>query len=82
LIKSYNDPVIKDLNDFADALEAGRDAGAGSSLSTLYLAATNIRNFANILNAGNPKGFGDADGYGQPDNPDAIRALKAFSDLH
>lgn len=81
LIKSYNDPVIKDLNDFADALEAGRDAGAGSSLSTLNSAATNIRNFANILNAGNAKGFGDADGDGQPDNPDAIKALKAFSDL-
>jgi amidase len=81
LIKSYNDPVIKDLNDFAAALAAGRDAGAGSSLSTLGGAATNIQNLANVLNAGNAKGFGDADNDGNPDNPEAIKALKAFSDL-
>jgi Asp-tRNA(Asn)/Glu-tRNA(Gln) amidotransferase A subunit family amidase len=81
LIKSYQDPVIKDLNDFADALASGRDAGAGSPFSTLNGAASNIRNLANVLNAGNAKGFGDADNDGVPDNPDAIKALKAFNDL-
>jgi len=83
LIKSYNDPVIKNLNDFAAALSAGSAAGAGSIYSTLggSGAVTNITNLAVILNAGNAKGFGDANNDGVPDNPDAMIALQAFSDL-
>ncbi|MFT3786692.1 MAG: amidase family protein [Tepidisphaeraceae bacterium] len=81
LIKSYNDPVIHNLNDFATALNNGRNGAAGSPLSTLNSAYTNINNLAVILNAGNAKGFGDADNNGQPDNPDAIKALQAFADL-
>lgn len=93
LIKSYNDPVIKDLNDFANALKNAVNAGgAGSPLGSLgstsstnatgYTGATNnVIVLANTLNAGNAKGFGDADNNGIPDNPDAIKALQAFSDL-
>lgn len=81
LIESYNDPVIKNIRDLATALNNGRNGAAGSPLSTLNSAYTNINNLANIWEAGNAKGFGDANGDGLPDNPDAIRALKAFRDL-
>jgi amidase len=80
-IKSYNDPVIKNIRDFATALFNGRNGASGSPLSTLNGAYTNINNLANIFEAGNAKGFGDADKNGVPDNPDAQRALKAFADL-
>ena len=78
-IEQYNDPNIKNLRDFANALAAGRTAGAGSPFSTLAGAAGNIATLATIWEAGNAKGFGDADGDGQPDNPDAIKALAAFA---
>lgn len=81
LIESYNDPVIKNLRDFANALDAGRNGAAGDPNSTLNSAYTNINNLANIWEQGNAKGFGDADNDGLPDNPDAMRALKAFHDL-
>ena len=81
LIKSYNDPVIHNLSDFANALDKGRNGAAGSSFSTLNGAFTNITAMVTILNAGNAKGFGDADNNGIPDNPDAIQALQAFTSL-
>ncbi len=82
LIESYNDPVIKNIRDFATALDGGRNGAAGSPLSTLNGAYNNINSLAAIWEAGNAKGFGDADGDGAPDNPDAIKALQAFRDLY
>lgn len=80
-IEGYNDPTIKNLRDFATALRNGADAGAGSPFSTLNGAASSINTLANIWEAGDAKGFGDDDGDGMPDNPDAIKALKAFASL-
>jgi amidase len=95
LIESYNDPVIRNLRDFATALENGVIEGAGEARSTLGTrnvnattgavtwtgAANNIRNLAAVWEAGNAKGFGDADNDGMPDNPDAMLALEAFHQL-
>jgi amidase len=95
LIKSYNNPTITNLRTFANALEAGVVGAAGEPRSTLGTrtvnpttgavtwggAAGNIRTLAAVLEAGNAKGFGDADNNGLPDNPDAIQALQAFQNL-
>ena len=78
-IEGYNDPTIKNLRDFATALKNGRDAGSGSPYSTLSSAYSNINTLAGYYEQGLAKGFGDADGDGQPDNPDAIKALAAFA---
>ncbi len=80
-IESENDPVIHNLNDFAAALLAGKNAGSGSKFSTLNSAYTNISALAAIYNAGNAKGFGDANNDGVLDNPDAQTALQAFTSL-
>ena len=94
IIESYGDPTIKNIVDFATALEAGADAGAGDPRSPLRTrnvnssgtvtfggAAVNIRSLANLYEAGLAAGFGDADGDGAPDNPDALRALAAFASI-
>ncbi|CAA9432172.1 MAG: hypothetical protein AVDCRST_MAG64-3578, partial [uncultured Phycisphaerae bacterium] len=80
-IEGYNNPTIKNLRDFATALRAGATAGAGDSRSTLGGAATNIENLANVWEAGNAKGFGDNNNDGIVDNPNAAKALLAFSNL-
>ena len=80
-IESENDPVIKNLDDFSNALAAGKAAGAGSKFSTLSSAATNIAALAKIYDAGQAAGFGDANGDGILDNPDANEALQAFTSL-
>ncbi|RZM01326.1 MAG: hypothetical protein EOP68_22140, partial [Sphingomonas sp.] len=78
-IESYGDPTIKNLRDFANALAAGAAAGAGNPNSTLGGAASNIASLATVWEQGNAKGFGDADGDGALDNPDAQRALQALT---
>jgi amidase len=78
-IEGYGDPKVKNLRDFATALRAGATAGSGNPNSTLGGAATNIENLATVYEQGNAKGFSDADNDGSPDNPDAIKALQAFS---
>jgi amidase len=96
-IKSYNDPVIKNIRDFATALFNGspknKDGGlptnanpavtpgAGDPNSPLTGAYNNINTLANFYEQGLAAGFGDANGDGNPDNPDAIKALRAFRDL-
>jgi amidase len=80
-IESENDPVIKNLDDFAAALAAGNTAKAGSKFSTLASAASNIASLAKIYDAGQAAGFGDANGDGILDNPDANEALQAFTSL-
>jgi amidase len=80
-IEDYNDPNIKNLRDFANALAAGRDAGAGSPFSTLNGAASNINTLALIWEAGNAKGYGDDNGDGMPDNPVAVQQLEAYANL-
>lgn len=80
-IADYNDPVIKNLRDFANALNAGRNGASGSAFSTLNSAYTNINNLATIWEAGNAKGYGDDNGDGLPDNPVAIQQLQAYADL-
>ncbi len=72
-IVSEGDPVIKNIDDFAAALAAGKLAGAGSKFSSLSSAASNIAALAAIYDAGNAKGF--------QNNPDAIEALQAFTSL-
>ncbi len=95
VIAGENNPTIKNISDFAAALRAGVDAGAGSPLSPLGTrrvdattgavtytgAAGNITFLATLFEQGKAAGFGDANGDGVPDNPDAIQALQAFADL-
>lgn len=81
-IESYNDPTIKNLRDFANALNNGRLVGAGATpLSTLTGAYNNINTLASIWEAGNAKGWGDDNNDGIPDNPEAIKQLAAFTTL-
>ena len=82
-IEGYGDTKIKNLRDFANALADGSAKGAGSPFATLASsgAAASIASLATIYEAGNAKGFGDADNDGSPDNPDAIKALAAFTTL-
>ena len=80
-IVSEKDPIIKNIDDFATALAAGAAAGSGSKFSTLTGAANNIKALAAIFDAGNAAGFGDANNDGLPDNPDALKALQAFTSL-
>jgi amidase len=80
-IEGENNPTIKNLNDFAAALLAGKNASSGSKYSTLSSAYSNIASLAAIYNAGNAAGFGDANGDGVLDNPDAQTALQAFTTL-
>lgn len=80
-IESYGDPVITNLRKFADALNAGRNGASGSAYSTLNSAFTNVNTLATNWEAGNAKGFGDANNDGIPDNPEAIKALQAFASL-
>jgi amidase len=95
LIKSYNDPTITNIRQFATALENGVLGSAGELRSTLGSrnvnpttgavtwtgAAGNIRTLAAIWEAGNAKGFGDANNDSIPDNPQAQQALAAFNSL-
>ena len=90
VIEGENNPTIKNISDFAAALRAGVDSGAGDPLSPLGTkrangtytgAAGNITALATLYEAGKAAGFGDANGDGLPDNPDAIKALQAFADL-
>ncbi|MGA2230021.1 MAG: amidase, partial [Tepidisphaeraceae bacterium] len=78
-IESYHDPVIQNLQDFANALQAGANLGAGSPFSTLKSAASNIKSLAAIYEAGQAAGFESTNGV--PDNPNAIEALQGLTDL-
>lgn len=80
-IESYNNPTIKNLRDFATALNNGRNGAAGDARSTLNTAYTNINTLAGYWETGLAKGFGDANNDGSPDNPEAITALQAFASL-
>ena len=83
-IESYHDPVIKNLDDLAKALAASPSIGTAAGDPTG--AVNNITNLAvNYYDKGLAEGFGfhvDAtSGQLVPDNPDAQKALQAFTDL-
>jgi amidase len=80
-IESYHDPVIHTLRDFANALNAGKGGLSGSAFSSLTSAFNNINTLATIWENGAAAGFADANNDGIPDNPDAIKALQAFTSL-
>lgn len=83
IIESYDDPVIKNLNDFLKALQDSPSMGLAAG--DPYGAVRNIAALARIYNEGQAAGFGfhiDAtSGEMVADNPAAQMALQAFASL-